>query len=143
MFLVPGEASGDRLGASLIRGINKFSKDVEFKGVVGPEMELNGIKSLFDMSELSVMGLTEILPKYIKLKMRLKQTVEAVLQYKPDILITIDSPDFCLRVAKQVRNANANIRTVHYVTPTVWAWRPRRAKKMAQFIDHVLSLIHI
>ncbi|MDG2299318.1 MAG: lipid-A-disaccharide synthase [Planktomarina sp.] len=140
VFLVAGEASGDRLGASLIRGINKFSKNVEFKGVVGPEMELNGIKSLFDMSELSVMGLTEILPKYFKLKRRLKQTVEAVLQYKPDILITIDSPDFCLRVAKQVRNANSNIRTVHYVAPTVWAWRPRRAKKMAQFIDHVLAL---
>ncbi len=86
------------------------------------------------------MGLAEILPKYIGLKRRLSQTVNAVLKFKPEILITIDSPDFCLRIAKAVRAADPTIRTVHYVAPTVWAWRPKRAKKMAKFIDHVLAL---
>lgn len=140
VFLVVGEASGDRLGASLMKGMKKLAKKVEFKGIFGPEMEINGLKSLFEMSELSVMGATEILPKYSKLRRRLSQTVEAVLDYKPDLLITIDSPEFCLRVAKKVRAANSNIRTIHYVAPTVWAWRPKRAKKMARFIDHVLAL---
>ena len=140
IFLVVGEASGDRLGASLMRGIKKLNKKAKFRGIAGPEMEQNGIQSLFAMSELSVMGITEILPKYFKLRRRLFQTVEAVLEYKPDILITIDSPEFSFRVAKKVRAINSSIRTVHYVAPTVWAWRPKRAKKMAYFIDHVLAL---
>jgi lipid-A-disaccharide synthase len=135
-----GEASGDRLGASFMRGIKKLNKKAKFSGIAGPEMEQNGIQSLFAMSELSVMGITEILSKYFKLRRRLFQTVEAVLEYKPDILITIDSPEFSFRVAKKVRAINSSIRTVHYVAPTVWAWRPKRAKKMAYFIDHVLAL---
>ena len=98
VFLVVGEASGDRLGASLMRGIKKFNKKAKFKGIAGPEMEQNGIRSLFPMSELSVMGITEILPKYFKLRQCLFQTVEAVLEYKPDILITIDSPEFSFKV---------------------------------------------
>ena len=138
--MVAGEASGDRLGAALIKGLRRQIKKIEFQGVVGPEMEAHGIDSLFEMSELSVMGLAEILPKYMGLKRRLSQTVNAVLKYQPDILITIDSPDFCLRIAKAVRAADPTIRTVHYVAPTVWAWRPKRAKKMAGFIDHVLAL---
>ena len=129
VFLVVGEASGDRLGASLMQGIKKLNKRVTFRGIAGPEMEQNGIKSLFPMSELSLMGITEILSKYFKLRRRLFQTVDAVLEYKPDILITIDSPEFSFRVAKKVRAINSCIRTVHYVAPSVWAWRPKRAKK--------------
>ena len=138
--MVAGEASGDRLGAALIKGLRRQIKKIEFQGVAGPEMKAHGIDSLFEMSELSVMGLAEILPKYIGLKRRLSQTVNAVLKFKPEILITIDSPDFCLRIAKAVRAADPTIRTVHYVAPTVWAWRPKRAKKIAKFIDHVLAL---
>ena len=138
--MVAGEVSGDRLGAALIQGLLRSVPDIEFQGVAGPEMLANGCPSLFDMSELSIMGLTEILPKYMGLKRRLSQTVAAVIKYQPDVLITIDSPDFCLRVAKAVRAIAPIIRTVHYVAPTVWAWRPKRAKKMAQFIDHVLAL---
>ena len=140
IFILAGEASGDRLGAALMQGLQKAVPVVEFQGVAGPEMQMQGINSLFDMSELSVIGLAEILPKYMGLRRLLAQTVDAVLVWKPDVLITIDSPDFCLRVAKAVRAANPSIRTVHYVAPTVWAWRPKRARKMAQFIDHVLAL---
>ena len=140
IFMVAGEASGDRLGAALIKGLCLNIPEIEFQGVAGPEMQSHGIKSLFDMSELSVMGVSEILLKYRGLKRRLSQTVAAVLKFKPDVLITIDSPDFCLRVAETVRKSDPLVRTVHYVAPTVWAWRPNRAKRMAGFIDHVLAL---
>ena len=104
-------------------------------------MQSEGLDSLFDMAELSVMGLAEVLPKYFALKRRLDQTVAEVLAWKPDILVTIDSPDFCLRVARAVRAADPSIRTCQYVAPSVWAWRPGRAKKMAAYIDHVLALL--
>ena len=141
LFLLAGEASGDRLGAELMRGLRQLKPDVRFRGIAGPEMQSEGLDSLFDMAELSVMGLAEVLPKYFALKRRLDQTVAEVLAWKPDILVTIDSPDFCLRVARAVRAADPSIRTCHYVAPSVWAWRPERAKKMAAYIDHVLALL--
>ena len=141
LFLLAGEASGDRLGAELMRGLRQLKPDVRFRGIAGPEMQSEGLDSLFDMAELSVMGLAEVLPKYFALKRRLDQTVAEVLAWKPDILVTIDSPDFCLRVARAVRAADPSIRTCHYVAPSVWAWRPARAKKMAAYIDHVLALL--
>ena len=141
LFLLAGEASGDRLGAELMRGLRQLKPDVRFRGIAGPEMQSEGLDSLFDMAELSVMGLAEVLPKYFALKRRLDQTVAEVLAWKPDILVTIDSPDFCLRVARTVRAADPSIRTCHYVAPSVWAWRPGRAKKMAAYIDHVLALL--
>ena len=141
LFLLAGEASGDRLGVELMRGLRQLKPDVRFRGIAGPEMQSEGLDSLFDMAELSVMGLAEVLPKYFALKRRLDQTVAEVLAWKPDILVTIDSPDFCLRVARAVRAADPSIRTCHYVAPSVWAWRPGRAKKMAAYIDHVLALL--
>ncbi|MEM6941755.1 MAG: lipid-A-disaccharide synthase [Pseudomonadota bacterium] len=139
VFILAGEPSGDKLAGALMAGLKQLHADVTFDGIGGPAMQTEGLKSLFDMAELSVMGLAEILPKYPALRARLKQTSAAVLARQPDVLITIDSPDFSLRVAKQVR-AQSAVRTVHYVAPTVWAWRPGRAKKMAPFIDHVLAL---
>ncbi|WP_432816907.1 lipid-A-disaccharide synthase [Sulfitobacter sp. JB4-11] len=139
VFILAGEPSGDRLGGALMAGLKTLHPDVTFDGIGGPEMTEQGLKSRFDMAELSVMGLAEILPKYRALKARIRQTAQAVLDLKPDVLITIDSPDFSLRVAKIVRQ-NAQIRTVHYVAPTVWAWRPGRAAKMARWVDHVLAL---
>ena len=141
LFLLAGEASGDRVGAELMRGLRQLKPNVRFRGIAGPEMQSEGLDSLFDMAELSVMGLAEVLPKYFALKRRLDQTVAEVLAWKPDILVTIDSPDFCLRVARAVRAADPSIRTCHYVAPSVWAWRPGRAKKMAAYIDHVLALL--
>ena len=140
VYLIAGEASGDRLGAALMAGLKALAPDVEFFGVAGPLMEAEGAKSVFPMEELSVMGLAEILPKYFHLKRRIRETAEDVLRLQPDVMITIDSPDFCLRVAKLVK-AKAKVRTVHYVAPSVWAWRPKRAVKMAEVIDHVLALL--
>lgn len=139
VFLVAGEPSGDKLGAALMAGLKQLRSDVTFSGVGGPLMQAQGMESLFEMSELSVMGLAEVLPKYPALRARMIQTADAVIAASPDVLITIDSPDFSLRVAKRVK-AVSDIRTVHYVAPTVWAWRPGRAAKMAKMIDHVLAL---
>ena len=140
VFLIAGEASGDRLGASLMHGLKSLSPGITFDGVGGPLMQAEGLRSRFDMTELSVMGLAEVLPKYRHLKRRIAQMAAAVLETRPDILLTIDSPDFCLRVAKLVK-AQSDVRTVHYVAPSVWAWRPGRAAKMAKVIDHVLALL--
>lgn len=141
IFLIAGEASGDRLGAALMEGLSDLlDGEVEFLGVGGPLMQAQGMESLFPMDELSVMGLAEILPKYRQLKRRIAETAEAALEAKPDVMISIDSPDFCLRVAKLVKAAS-RIRTVHYVAPSVWAWREGRATKMAKVIDHVLALL--
>ncbi|WP_422050215.1 lipid-A-disaccharide synthase [Shimia sp.] len=140
VFLVAGELSGDRLGGALMEGLRQLMPNVEFAGVGGPLMGAQGLESLFPMDELSVMGIAEVLPKYRHLVKRMHQTAKAVLDWQPDVLITIDSPDFCLRVAREVK-AVSTIRCVHYVAPSVWAWRPKRAQKMARSVDHVLALL--
>lgn len=139
VFVVAGEPSGDRLGGALMAGLRQLVPEVSFDGVGGPQMQAEGLTSRFPMDELSIMGVAEVLPKYFDLKRRIEETARAVIETRPDVLITIDSPDFCLRVAKIVK-AETEIRTVHYVAPTVWAWRPKRADKMARVIDHVLAL---
>ena len=138
VFIIAGEVSGDKLGGALMAGLHSLA-DVTFDGVGGPMMQEQGLSSRFPMDELSVMGLAEILPKYKALKARMHEMAQAVIIAKPDVLITIDSPDFCLRVAKLVK-AQSNFPTIHYVAPTVWAWRSGRAAKMAKYIDHVLAL---
>ncbi len=140
VFLIAGEASGDALGGALMRGLQSLRSDIDFDGVGGVQMQAAGLTSRFEMSELSVMGIAEVLPKYRHLKRRIAEMADAVLSTQPDVLITIDSPDFCLRVARLVK-AKSKIRTVHYVAPSVWAWRPKRAAKMAKCIDHVLALL--
>ena len=141
LFLVAGEPSGDRLGAALMARLKALSPGVSFAGVGGPLMQGEGVESLFPMEELSVMGIAEVLPKYFHLKRRIRETADAVIASGAEALITIDSPDFCLRVARIVKSARPGLRTIHYVAPSVWAWRPGRAAKMAQVIDHVLALL--
>ena len=139
IYLIAGEESGDLLGYNLMSGLKKIIPDVEFCGVGGSLMESQGLKSIFKMSELSVMGIFEILPNLFKLIKRKNQVIDDIIRLNPDALITIDSPDFCLRVAKKIKQ-KTSIQTIHYVAPTVWAWRKGRALKMAKYIDHVLAL---
>jgi lipid-A-disaccharide synthase len=141
LFLVAGEASGDRLGAALMAGLKELDPGISFDGVGGPLMQAQGLHSLFPMDDLSVMGLAEVLPRYPHLRRRLHETIKGVLASHPQVLLTIDSPDFGLRVAKGVRAILPEMKTMHYVAPSVWAWRPGRAKKMARVIDHVLALL--
>ncbi len=141
LFLIAGEPSGDRLGASLMRGLAAEGAHVQYLGVGGEAMAAEGLESLFPIEETSIMGIAEVLPRLPNLIRRINQTVEAVLSSKPDALITIDSPGFTMRVAKKVRAAAPDIPIIHYVAPSVWAWRPGRAKKMAAHVDHVLALL--
>jgi len=141
LFLIAGEPSGDRLGAALMAGLKQLHPGVAFAGIGGPLMQAEGLESQFPMQELSVMGIAEVLPKYFHLKRRIREAAAAVLALRPAALITIDSPDFCLRVARIVKTAAPDLRTIHYVAPSVWAWRPGRAAKMAKVIDHVLALL--
>jgi lipid-A-disaccharide synthase len=141
LFLIAGEPSGDRLGAALMAGLRTLAPQMEFSGIGGPMMQAEGMHSLFPMDELSVMGIAEVLPKYFPLKRRIREAAVAALASGADALVTIDSPDFCLRVAAIVAGARPEFRTIHYVAPSVWAWRPGRAAKMARVIDHVLALL--
>ncbi|MEM8569543.1 MAG: lipid-A-disaccharide synthase [Pseudomonadota bacterium] len=142
LFLIAGEPSGDLLGAALIRGLRELcGPALNLEGVGGPSMREVGFESRFPMEELSVMGIAEVLPRLPNLLKRIRETSEAVIAAEPDALITIDSPDFCLRVAKRARKALPGLKVIHYVAPSVWAWRPSRAQKMARSVTHVLALL--
>lgn len=141
LFVIAGEPSGDRLGGALMAGLRDLAPGVTFVGIGGPEMAAQGLASRFPMAELSVMGLWEVLPRYRALQARIRETAAAIADTAPDAVITIDSPDFCLRVLRHARAANPALRTIHYVAPSVWAWRPGRAAKMAPLVDHVLALL--
>lgn len=139
IFLLAGEPSGDALGADLMRALkHKTDEHVRFVGVGGPAMEAEGMTSLFPMSELSVMGLVEVLPRLRTLLDRIRETVQAVRDLEPDVVVTIDAQDFSYRVARTLAPAPCPV--VHYVAPTVWAWKPRRAKKVAAVVDRLLLL---
>ncbi len=142
LFVAAGEPSGDVLGGSLMAALKaETGGAARFLGVGGPAMATEGLESLFPQDDLAVMGLFEVLPRLPRLLRRIRETTAACLAAKPDALITIDSPGFGLRVARRVRAADPAIRTIHYVAPTVWAWRPGRAKKMAAYVDHLLALL--
>ena len=141
IFIIAGEDSGDKLGSAIIDGLIK-TIDVPPKivGIGGIGMLSRGLEPVFPMSELSVMGVVEIAFQYKNLKKRLNQTISSILDEKPDILLTIDAPEFCFRIAKKIKKLNKNIPIVHYVAPSVWAWRPNRAKKISNIVDHILAL---
>ena len=141
VVLVAGEPSGDHLGAALIGGLRTLSPGIAISGVGGQAMAAAGMASLFPMERLSVMGLAEVLPRLPELLRLRDRAVEAVVDGEADVLVTIDSPDFGLRVAAKARAARPGLRTIHYVAPSVWAWRAGRAERMARVIDHVLALL--
>lgn len=140
IYIIAGEASGDVLGGRLISSLKELRPDLEFHGIGGDMMQGEGIKSLFPINDLSLMGLIEIVPKLSKLIQRVYQTVNDIADKQPDIVITIDSPDFCKRVAKRARKKCPQTKFIHYVAPTVWAWREGRAKTMAKLFDGLICL---
>ena len=139
-FLIAGEPSGDGLGGHLMAALKGLcGSHVRFSGIGGPRMSEQGLSSLFPMPELSVMGLAEVIPHLPRLSRRLAQTVAEIKARRPAAVITIDSPGFNFRVAKRLKGAG--IRLIHYVAPSVWAWRPGRARQVAGFLDHLLALL--
>jgi lipid-A-disaccharide synthase len=140
VFLIAGEPSGDVLGARLMAALSRRTGGtVRFAGIGGERMMEQGLDPLFPLDELALFGLAELLPKLPSLIRRLGQTADAIRQARPDVVVTIDAPDFCFRVAKRIRAEG--IPVVHYVAPTVWAWRPGRARKLAGLVDHLLALL--
>lgn len=141
IYLIAGEPSGDVLGVRLMEGLKSLclDREMEFHGVGGPLMTGSGLQSLFPMDELTVMGLAEVLPRIPKILGRIRETADDIRSKKPDIVVTIDAPDFSFRVAKKL--SEVDVKIVHYVAPSVWAWRPGRAKKVARLVDHVMCLL--
>lgn len=140
--VVAGEVSGDLLGADLIRAVKQQTdRPVSLIGVGGDALKNEGLASLFDYSELSIMGFTEVIAKIPQLLKRIRQTADAVIKARPDVLLIIDSPDFTHRVAKKVRAALPDLPIVKYVCPSVWAWKEHRAPAMRAYVDHVLALL--
>lgn len=141
LAVVAGEPSGDILGAGLVRQLAvKTGEQPQLIGVGGERLAAEGLTSLFDFTELSIIGFSAVLARLPKLIMRINQTADAIIAAKPDCLLIIDSPDFSHRVARKVRKAAPGIRIVNYVCPTVWAWKPERAPAMRAYVDHVLSI---
>ncbi len=140
VFIIAGEKSGDKLGAEVMSSLKKKNPNLTFAGVGGSLMQASGIETLFDIEELSIMGFVEILPKLNRLLQLKNMLVNEVLSSNPICVITIDSPDFCFRVAKKIKKRNPSIKTIHYVAPSLWAWRSNRGYKIVKYIDHVLTL---
>jgi lipid-A-disaccharide synthase len=141
IFLIAAEESGDRLGGQLIQALRARCLSASFAGIGGRDMAAQGLASLFPIEELSIMGLASIPRRLPAILRRIREATAAVLRARPDVLVIIDSPDFTHRVARRVRRADPSIPIVDYVSPTVWAWRPGRARAMRRYVDHVLALL--
>lgn len=140
--IVAGEESGDLLGADLVESLTRISgRSVELVGVGGRHLANAGLNSLFDSSEIALMGITAVLKDLPRLIRRIGKTSSSIAKAKPDCLVTIDSPDFALRVAKKVRAADPSIPIIHYVCPSVWAWRSGRAPAMRPYVDEILCVL--
>lgn len=142
IVIIVGEHSGDQLGAKLVPELRKLAgENVKISGIAGPEMERLGVQSIFPMAEVAVMGVVDILKRLRPIIRRVHEAVDYVVREQPDVLVIIDSPEFSHPIAKRVRKKSPHIPIIDYVSPTVWAWRPGRAKKMRRYIDHVLALL--
>ena len=142
VFIVTGEASGDKLASKVISRLNKLNSNIEYLSVGGENLKKLGIRSIYDLKEITYLGFTNVIMNIFKIKNKINETVKAIEDFQPDILFTVDSPDFTLRVAERVKKSNTNIKTIHYVAPQVWVWREGRIKKIKKFIDHILLLFN-
>ncbi len=140
IFVLTGEPSGDKLASTAISKLKKNYDDIEYLSVGGSNLKKIGIKSIFELKEITYLGFTSVLLNIFKIKKKINQTVNEILKFNPDILFSVDSPDFTLRVAEIVKKKNPKIKTIHYVSPQVWIWRKNRVKKIKKFIDHILLL---
>ena len=144
IFIIAGESSGDKLGANLIDGLLselRGQRKLVLQGIGGPLMKTRGVVSLYNFNDLSVMGFIELVPNLVKILKIISGLSNYACAWRPDLIITIDSPDFSLKVAKKIKKMWSRAKIIHYVSPSVWAWRPNRAIKMAEFVDHVLAIL--
>ena len=142
IFILTGEPSGDKLASTVIHKLKKLNPNIEYLCVGGSHLNSLGINSIFKLKEITYMGFTSVLLNIFKIKNKINITVDEIIKFNPDILFSVDSPDFTLRVAERVKKIDKNIKTVHYVAPQVWIWREGRVKKFKNFLDHVLLLFN-
>mgnify|MGYP001184250887 CR=1 FL=1 len=142
IFILTGEPSGDKLASKVISKLKKNDPNIEYSCVGGTHLHSLGIKSIFDLKEITYIGFTSVLLNIFKIRNKINKTVEEIIKFNPDILFSVDSPDFTLRVAKKVKKLNSKIKTVHYVAPQVWVWREGRVKNFKNFLDHILLLFN-
>ena len=142
IFILTGEPSGDKLASTVISKLKQSNPEVEYSCVGGTHLNSLGIKSIFELKEITYIGFTSVLFNILKIKNKINKTVEEIIKFNPNILFSVDSPDFTLRVAERVKEINCNIKTIHYVAPQVWIWREGRVKKFKKFIDHMLLLFN-
>jgi len=142
IFVLTGEPSGDKLASTVISKLKIKRSDIEYSCVGGTHLNSLGIKSIYDLKEVTYIGFTSVLLNIFKIKKKINETVDKIIEFKPDILFSVDSPDFTLRVAEKVKKINPNIKTIHYVAPQVWVWRESRVKKFKKFLDHILLLFN-
>ena len=140
IFILTGEPSGDKLASEVIKDLKKLKSDVEYLSVGGQHLNSISIKSIYDQKDITYLAFTDIILNIFKIKRKINETVKKILDFNPDILFSVDSPDFTLRVAKIIKQKNPNIKTVHFIAPKVWAWREGRVKKMKSYLDHILLL---
>ncbi|WP_440651328.1 lipid-A-disaccharide synthase [Candidatus Pelagibacter sp. HIMB1495] len=140
IFVLTGEPSGDKLASTLISRLKLENSEIEYLSVGGSHLKNLGIKSIYDLKEITYLGFTSVLLNIFRIKSKINKTVEEIVKFNPDILLSVDSPDFTLRVAEKVKTINNKIKTIHYVAPQVWVWRKSRVKKIKKFIDHILLL---
>ncbi len=140
IFILTGEPSGDKLASEVISQVKKKRSDLDFLSVGGANLQKLGINTIYDQKDITYIAFTDVIFNFFKIKRKIKDTVNEVLRFNPDILFSVDSPDFTLRVSKQVKAKNSKIKTIHFIAPKVWAWREGRVKKMKKFLDHILLL---
>ncbi len=140
IFVLTGEPSGDKLAARAISTLKKITNNIEYLSVGGSHLKSIGIDSIFKLEDITYLGFTKVIMNLFKIRRKINYTVKKILEFKPNILFSVDSPDFTLRVAKLVKKKNSNIRTVHFVAPQVWVWREHRVKQLKSFLDHILLL---
>ena len=139
IFILTGEPSGDKLASKVINKLKNSRSDIEYLSVGGEHLNALGIKSLYNLKDITYLGFTSVLFNIFKIK-KINETVKEIIKFKPDILFSVDSPDFTLRVAKEVKKIDPKIKTIHFVAPQIWVWREHRVKQLKSFLDHILLL---
>ncbi len=142
IFILTGEPSGDKLASTVIAKLKTKNSEIKYLSVGGSNLKKLGINSIYDLKEITYLGFTSVILNIFKIRKKINRTVEEIIKFNPDILFSVDSPDFTLRVAEKVKRIKSNIKTVHYVAPQVWIWRKNRVKKIKKFIDHILLLFN-
>ena len=142
IFILTGEASGDKLASTVISKLKKKNQEIEYLSVGGSNLADLGVNSIFDLKDITYMGFTSVLFNILKIRNKIEHTVKEIIKFNPDILFSVDSPDFTLRVAEKVKKLKSNIKVIHYVAPQVWIWREGRVKKFKNFVDHFLLLFN-